>query len=123
MPRKCNYFDLCISIYRGKYSISLYDKRRDFPFNVISYPFLNGNIPTALSYGVFTSQLARFAKVNCSFKGFIHDVSTLIRKLVCQGFVLAALRKKFVKFYHYNLDIWSKYGIDIFDDVMCLFNI
>ena len=122
-PRKCNYLDLCISIYRGKYSVSLYDKRRDFPFNVISYPFLDGNVPTALSYGIFTSQLVRFAKVNSEFKGFRNDVNALIGKLVCQGFALAALRKKFVKFYHCNLDVWSKYGIDIYDDVMSLFNI
>ena len=122
-PRKCYYLDLCISIYRGKYSVSLYDKRQAFPFNVISYPFLDGNVPTALSYGVFTSQLVRFAKVNSSFKGFKLDVSALISKLVRQGFALAALRKKFVKFYHRNIDIWSKWGIDIFLDVLDLFNI
>ena len=96
---------------------------RHFPFNVISYPFLDGNVPTALSYGVFTSQLVRFAKVSSSFKGFKLDVSALISKLVRQGFALAALRKKFVKFYHRNIDIWSKWGVDIFLDVLNLFNI
>ena len=98
-PRKCNYLDMSISIYRGKFTVSLYDKRKDFPFDVISYLFLDGNVPTALSYGVFMSQLVRFAKVNSSFKGFKYDVSELTKKLVCQGFNLAALRKKFVKFY------------------------
>jgi hypothetical protein len=45
--RKCNYLDLCISIYRGKYRVMKCDKRNyDFSFDVISFPFLDGNIPT-----------------------------------------------------------------------------
>ena len=78
-PCKCHYLDLCISIYKSKFSVSLYDKRKDFSFDVISYPFLDGNIPTALSYGVFTSQLIRFVNINSSFKGFIHDVVGLVK--------------------------------------------
>ena len=120
-PRKCHYLDLCISIYKGKFSVSLYDKRKDFSFDVISYPFLDGNIPTALSYGVFTSQLVRFVNINSSFKGFIRDVVGLVRKLVSQGFDLAALRKKFVTFYDRKLDLWSKYGVDIFEDMINVF--
>ena len=58
-PRKCNYLDLCISVYRGKFRVTLYDKRKDYSFNVISYPFLDGNIPKNLSYGVFISQLVK----------------------------------------------------------------
>ena len=122
-PRKCYYLDLCISIYRGKYSVSLYDKRKDFPFDVISYPFLDGNVPTALSYGVFMSQLVRFAEVNSSFNGLKRDVSELINKLVSQGFNLAALRKKFVNFYYSKLEVWSKFGLDIFNDITPLFNV
>ena len=60
-PRKCNYLDLCISVYRGKFRVTLYDKRKDYSFNVTSYPFLDGNIPKNLSYGEFISQLVRFA--------------------------------------------------------------
>ena len=120
-PRKCHYLDLCISIYKGKFSVSLYDKRKDFSFDVISYPFLDGNIPTALSYGVFTSQLVRFVNINSSFKGFVRDVVGLVRKLVSQGFDLAALRKKFVTFYDRKLDLWSKYGVDIFEDMINVF--
>lgn len=44
-PRKCSYLDLLISIYRGKFRVKLFDKRTSFPFNVISCPFLEGNIP------------------------------------------------------------------------------
>ena len=34
---KCNYLDLTISIYRGKFLVKLYDKCNSFKFDVISY--------------------------------------------------------------------------------------
>ena len=57
--RKSNFLDLTISIYRGKFYFSLYDKRLGYDFDVISFPFLDSNIPKGQSYGVFISQLVR----------------------------------------------------------------
>ena len=36
-----------------KIFIKLYDKRNDFDFYVINFPFLDGNIPKGQSYGIF----------------------------------------------------------------------
>ena len=119
--RKCCYLDLNISIYQGKFRITLYDKRKDYNFDVISYPFLDGNIPKNLSYGVFASQLIRMAKVNSTLKGFKDCISELLNKLVNQGFKLAALRKKFVQFYNSKLNIWGKFGVDIYDEFIRMF--
>ena len=112
---------ICVLVFIKVNSTFLFTIQEDFSFDVILYPFLDGNIPTALSYGVFTSQLVRFVNINSSFKGFIHDVVGLVRKLVSQGFDLAALRKKFVIFYERKLDLWSKYGVDIFEDMINVF--
>ena len=73
---KSNFLDMTISIYQGKFYFSLYDKRNDYDFDVISFPFLDGNIPKGQSYGVFISQLVRYARINCSFSRFIDDVNT-----------------------------------------------
>ena len=52
----CTYLDLYISIYQGDYNFRSYDKRNDFGFMVINYPYLNSTIPTQPSdYGVFIS--------------------------------------------------------------------
>ena len=88
---------------------------------MISYPFLDGSIPKNLSYGVFTSQLVRFAKINTNINGFYTNIANLIKKLVNQGFNCAALRKKFIKFYHTKLNIWGKYGVDIYEHVIKMF--
>ena len=50
--------DACIEV-------KTYDKRDAFKFEIINYPDLSGNIPTKPAYGVFTSQVIRYARI-CS---------------------------------------------------------
>ena len=45
----------------GKLSTRLYDKRGDFDFHIVNFPFLSSNIPSGPSYGVYISQLIRYA--------------------------------------------------------------
>ena len=94
----------------------MYDKRRDYDFEVISYPFLDGNIPKGQSYGVFISQLVRFARINTSFNGFILDSRNLVDKLLNQSFDPAALRRRFKIFIDNYFDIWGKFGVFITEE-------
>ena len=75
---KSTFLDLSISIFRRKFYVKLYDKRNDYNFNVINYPFLDGNIPKGQSYGIFISQLVKLAQINDSFDNFVLDVLTLL---------------------------------------------
>ena len=57
------YLDLTFIIDSGgKASNGLYDKRNDFDFRIINFPFLSSNIPTGPSYGVYISQLIRYVR-------------------------------------------------------------
>ena len=42
---------------------NIYDKRDDFDFDIVNFPFLDGDNPRATSYGVYTciSQLIRLS--------------------------------------------------------------
>ena len=35
----------------------IYDKRDDFDFDIVKFPFLDGDVPRSASYGVYISQL------------------------------------------------------------------
>ena len=37
----------------------MYDKRDDFDFGIVTFPYLDGDIPRRASYGVYISQLSR----------------------------------------------------------------
>ena len=54
-----------ISIANGFVSSKIYDKLDDFDFDIVFFPFLDGDVPRRASYGVYISQLIRFARV-CS---------------------------------------------------------
>ena len=51
-------------------SSKIYDKRDDFYFDLVNFPFLDGDIPRRASYGVYISQLTRFARVCNNVAGF-----------------------------------------------------
>ena len=40
----------------------IYDTRDDFDFDIVNFPFLDGDVPRSTSYGVYISQLIRFAR-------------------------------------------------------------
>ena len=53
--------DLHLSISDGFVKTKIYDKRDDFDFDIVNFPFLDGDVPRSASYGVYISQLIRFA--------------------------------------------------------------
>ena len=48
----------------------LYDKRDDFNSEIVNFPFLDGVVPRHPSYGVYISQLIRFARVRSHVDDF-----------------------------------------------------
>ena len=39
-------------------------KRHDFAFDIVNFPFLDGDVPQRTSHGVYISQLIRFARAS-----------------------------------------------------------
>ena len=62
--------DLDLSITNGIVLSKIYDKRDDFNFEIVNLPFLDGYISRSPSYGVYISQLIRFARVCSNVDGF-----------------------------------------------------
>ena len=57
-----NYLDLIfITGSNNRLHTKLYDKRDDFDFHIVNFPFLSSNIPFGPSYGAYISQLIRYA--------------------------------------------------------------
>ena len=62
---EASFLDLHLSIYDGFVKTKIYDKLDDFDFDIVNFPFLDGDVPRSTSYGVYISQLTRFARVSC----------------------------------------------------------
>ena len=62
--------DLHLSISDGFVKTKIYDKRDDLDFDIVNFPFLDGDVPRPASYGIYISQLIRFARVSSHVDGF-----------------------------------------------------
>ena len=80
------FLDLHLSISNGFVSSKIYDKRDDFDFDILKFPVLDGDVPRSTSYGVFISQLIRFARVSSHVADFNARNKSLTDKLLQQGY-------------------------------------
>ena len=105
--------NLHLSISDGFVKTKIYDKRDDFDFDIVNFPFLDGDVPRSASYGVYISQLIRFARVSSHVDYFNTRNKVLTAKLLRQGYRYHKLRKAFSKFYRRHFDIVSKYNVGL----------
>ena len=119
-----SYLNLLLSIGTdGQLRTSLYDKRDDFNFYITNFPFLSSNIPSSPAYGVFISQLIRYARACSSYECFILRAMRLSNNLLGQGYVKERLKSSLRKFYGRYGDLTKQYEVpvsrmlhDILDD-------
>ena len=106
--------DLHLTISDGFVKTKIYDKRDDFDIDIIvNFPFLDGDVTRSASYGVYISQLIRFARISSHVDDFNTRNKVLTEKLLRQGYRYHKLRKAFSNFYRRHFDIVSKYNIDL----------
>ena len=48
------FLNLHLTISDGFVSSKIYDKRDDFDFDIVNFPFLDGDIPRATAYGLIS---------------------------------------------------------------------
>jgi hypothetical protein len=70
----------------GRLTISLYEKRDDFDFAIVNFPFLCSNIPLSPAYGVYITQLIPYARACFAYEDFSKRGKLLTKKLMMQGY-------------------------------------
>ena len=88
------FLDLNLSITGGVVSSGVCDRWDDFDFEMVDFPFIDGDVPRPPSYGVYVSQLIRFARVCSNVDGFNSGNLFLTAKLLKQGCRYHKIRKK-----------------------------
>ena len=78
---------------------SVYDKRDDFGFPIINFPWLSGDVPRLPSYGIYISQLVRLAKCCTNIFDSHSKNLQITSKSLTQGYRYHKFRKTFGKFF------------------------
>ena len=110
---KATFLDLHLSISNDIVSTKIYDKREDFDFEIVNFPFLDGDVSHSTSYGAYISQLIRFARASIYVADFNTRNILLNQKLLKQGYRYHKLRKTFLKFYRRYYDLIFKFQVGL----------
>ena len=116
-----SYLDLLLDIDDTKLCTKIYDKRDDFDFAIVNFPFLDSNIPASPAYGVYVSQLIRYARACSTYVDFLSRASLLTSKLMNQGYSQARLTATCKKFYGRHHCLISKYSVAVSQLIADLF--
>ena len=79
----------------------------------MNIPFLDGDVTRSTSYGVYISQLIRFARVSSHDDDFNTRNKVSTAKLLRQRYRYHKIRKAFSKFYRRHFDIVSKNNVGL----------
>ena len=102
------FLDLHVSISNDIVSTKIYDKLDDFDFETVKFPIIDRDVPRSTSYGVYISQLIRFARASCH----VADFNTRNKHLK-QGYRYHKQRKTVSKLYRWYYDLISKFQIGL----------
>ena len=109
-----SYLDILLHIdSNGRLTTTLYDKRDDFNFAIVNFPFLCSNIPLSPAYGVYISQLIRYARACYAYENFLKRGQLLTNKLMLQGYNESRLKSSFRKFYGCYNDLVCNYKLSL----------
>ena len=110
---EAEFSDLHSSISNDIVSTKICDRRDDFDFKVVNFPFSDGDVPRSTSYGVYIAQLIRFARAPSHVVDFNTRNKMLTQKLLKQGYQYHKRLKTFSKFYRRYYDLISKFQVGL----------
>ena len=94
---KALFLDLHLTTLNGFVSSKIYDKRDDFDFDIVNFPFLDGDVLRSTSYGIYISQLIRFVRESSHVADFNARNKSLTAKLLQQGYRYHNFSKDFLQ--------------------------
>ena len=101
---------LSLKVIGSDVHTSVYDKRDDFGFPIVNFPWLSGDVPRLPSYGVYNSQLIRFAWCYTIVSDFNSKNLQITSKLLKHGYRYHKLSKTYGKLFRSYSDLLSKFG-------------
>ena len=103
------FLDLHFSISNDIVSSKIYNQRDDFDSEIVNFPFLDGDVRRSTSYGVYVSQLIRFARASSYITDFNTRNKLLTQIPLKKDIVIIRLANPFSKFYRRYYALISKF--------------
>ena len=108
-----SYLDCYLYIDNGNLTTRFYDKRDEFYFPIVNFPFLSSNIPSAPAYGFYVSKLIRYARACSNYQDFMERGKVLTTKLLSQEYQKPKLVATLKKCYGRHHDLVNPYNVAV----------
>ena len=79
--KETSFLEFNIKIIGNNIHTSVYDKRDDFWFPIFNFPWLSGDVSRLPSYGIYISQLVRFARSCTNVLDFQISIQKIFKSL------------------------------------------
>ena len=107
-----SYLDLYLEFDdSSQLSTKIYDKRDDFNFKIINFPNMCSNIPASPAYGVYISQLIRYARASSNYSDFLKRHLYLRNRLLDQSYEKISFIRSLKKIIFRYQDIAEIYSV------------
>ena len=110
---EASFLGLHLSVLDGFVRAGVCGERGGFDFDIVDFPFLDGDVPRSASCGVCVSQLLRFARVSGHVDDFNTRNKVLTAKLLRQGYRYRGLRGAFSEFCRRHFGMVSGCGVGL----------
>ena len=110
-PLKANVLDMEVNISNTNCSTKIFCKTDHFPFEVITFPFLESSIDNNLCYRVFYSQIIRYQRLCTHRVDFEERTKLLGLTLQSRGYKLKLLEKQFCRVIDKYIKEFQKWAI------------
>ena len=97
--------DLNVSLSNGTVSTKIHDTRDDFDFDIVNFPYLDGDVPRRTSYGRYISEI--IPRASFSLSDFNCRNKALNAKLLRHSYRYRKLRKAFSNFIADTVGWWK----------------
>ena len=104
-----SYLDVGITINGGHCNAAVYDKRDNFNFRIVNFPFMSSNIPAGPCYRIYISQLERI----CNTCDVFAECMTITTRLMKQDFFYNKLVRSFKKIYLKYIHFMDRYNVSL----------
>ena len=113
LPNKVNVLDMVAEVVSGRVVTKVYCKTDDFPFDVISLPFLDSNLDSKICYRVFYGQVVRFQRLSSLREDFESRVKFLADILLGRCYDCRLLQKQFCRAVEKYVQEFQKWTIPL----------
>jgi len=103
---KADILDIASTIKNGVFQLSVFDKRRNFPFACNSFPSYDSNLSVSCLRNVIYNELARIFKICSNWSNFENNTKILENILLVKGYPdkhVSQIREKFLKLNKLNI--------------------